>query len=218
MKLLDVGCGSGAFTIGAARRGYRALGLSWDRRNQEVAAERATICGATSATFEVEDVRRMDERTDLRGQFDTVICCENIEHILDDRKQMVEMANCLKPNGVLLLTTPNLNFVPMHGDDGTISATEDGGHVRRGYTEEDLRRLCKDAGLAPLEIGYCSGFVSQTLTSVMRLLGRVHYMLGWVLVLPLRWIPPLIDPLIGRFSRYPSYSINLIARKSSAGA
>ena len=26
-KLLDVGCGSGAFSIGAAKRGYKALGL-----------------------------------------------------------------------------------------------------------------------------------------------------------------------------------------------
>ena len=28
--LLDVGCGTGAFTIGAARRGYHATGISWD--------------------------------------------------------------------------------------------------------------------------------------------------------------------------------------------
>jgi 2-polyprenyl-3-methyl-5-hydroxy-6-metoxy-1,4-benzoquinol methylase len=31
-KLIDVGCGSGAFTIGAALRGYQAIGLSWDVR------------------------------------------------------------------------------------------------------------------------------------------------------------------------------------------
>jgi SAM-dependent methyltransferase len=33
-RLLDVGCGSGAFTIGLALLGYKALGLSWDERNQ----------------------------------------------------------------------------------------------------------------------------------------------------------------------------------------
>ena len=38
--LLDVGCGTGAFTIGTARRGYHATGISWDERNQRVAAER----------------------------------------------------------------------------------------------------------------------------------------------------------------------------------
>ena len=85
-RVLDIGCGSGAFTIGLARRGYRSLGLSWDRRNREVAIERAAICRAKGAEFEILDVRRLDERTDLHGQFEFIICCENIEHILDDRK------------------------------------------------------------------------------------------------------------------------------------
>ena len=35
--LIDIGCGSGAFSIGAALRGYNSLGLSWDERNQQVA-------------------------------------------------------------------------------------------------------------------------------------------------------------------------------------
>src|SRR5258708_30322195 len=46
--LLDVGCGTGAFSIGAALRGYRALGLSWDERNQSLAKERATYCNTSS--------------------------------------------------------------------------------------------------------------------------------------------------------------------------
>jgi 2-polyprenyl-3-methyl-5-hydroxy-6-metoxy-1,4-benzoquinol methylase len=216
--VLDIGCGSGAFTIGLARRGYRSLGLSWDRRNREVAIERAAICRAKGAEFEILDVRRLDERTDLHGQFEFIICCENIEHILDDRKLMVDMANCLKPEGILLLTAPNFNFEPVYGDDGVLSTVEDGGHVRRGYTEDDLRRLCGSANLAALEIGYCSGFASQKTTSLLRFLGRIHYVLGWVLVLPLRAIPPIVDPLIARFTRYPGYSINLIAKKSSDSA
>ena len=63
--LLDVGCGSGAFTIGAARMGYEALGLSWDKRNQRIAKERAAIINARSAEFGVCDVRRLDDRPDL---------------------------------------------------------------------------------------------------------------------------------------------------------
>ena len=31
-NFLDIGCGSGAFTFLAARRGYRALGFSWDKK------------------------------------------------------------------------------------------------------------------------------------------------------------------------------------------
>jgi cyclopropane fatty-acyl-phospholipid synthase-like methyltransferase len=72
--LLDVGCGTGAFSIGAALRGYRALGLSWDERNQLAAKERATYCKASSAQFEVLDIRELDRRADLVNSFDVVIC------------------------------------------------------------------------------------------------------------------------------------------------
>jgi len=66
-RLLDVGCGSGAFSIGAALRGYRALGLSWGERNQSVAKERAIYCKAPSAQFEVLDIRELARRADLVG-------------------------------------------------------------------------------------------------------------------------------------------------------
>ena len=55
--MIDVGCGTGAFSIGAALRGYDTLGLSWDERNQSVAGGRAEICKANTAKFEVLDVR-----------------------------------------------------------------------------------------------------------------------------------------------------------------
>src|SRR5690242_7053396 len=55
--LLDAGCGSGAFTIGAALRGYNSLGISWDGRNQQVAAKRAEVCRADRARFQVLDLR-----------------------------------------------------------------------------------------------------------------------------------------------------------------
>lgn len=109
-KFIDIGCGTGAFTIYASLKGYNALGLSWDERNQNVARERAVICKAQSARFEVQDVRQLDERQDLVNQFDIAICFENIEHIINDQKLMTDIAMCLKPGGKLLLTTPNYNY------------------------------------------------------------------------------------------------------------
>ena len=95
--LIDIGCGTGAFSIGAALRGYESLGLSWDERNQKVAADRARICKAESAKFEVLDVRNLGARDDLIDKFDVAICFENIEHIIDDGKLFRDIASCLKP-------------------------------------------------------------------------------------------------------------------------
>lgn len=215
--LLDVGCGTGAFTIGAARRGYRSLGLSWDKRNQTVAAQRAVMCKATLARFDVKDVRNLDRCTNLFERFDVVVCAETIEHILNDQKLMIDIAHCLKGNGQLLLTTPNYHFIPMTKLDGILSLVEDGGHVRRGYTPEMLEKLCERAGLQVRKIGYCSGYFSQKLTGLLRVASRLHHLLGWAIVLPLRVLPPILDPVFSRMFRYPGFSITLIASKP-AGA
>jgi SAM-dependent methyltransferase len=215
-KLIDIGCGSGAFTIYSALMGYEALGLSWDERNQATAHERALMCKAEKARFEEQDVRQLDKRTDLTNQFDVAICFENIEHIINDSKLMCDISACLKPGGKLLLTTPNYHYKPISkGDSGPFHLVEDGGHVRRGYTEEELSKLCEVAGLSPKPFSFCSGFSSQKITFLLRLFSEVNHLLGWLFILPLRAIPPFLDPILSRIIDYPGYSICLVAQKRS---
>ncbi|MGH9867793.1 MAG: class I SAM-dependent methyltransferase [Candidatus Polarisedimenticolia bacterium] len=213
-RLLDVGCGSGAFTIGAALRGYESLGLSWDERNQRVAAERAVLCGAPSARFEVQDVRRIDERTDLAGRFDVVICLEVIEHILDDGRLMRLLAGCIRPGGRLLLTTPYVNYVPITPNEaGPWHTVENGWHVRKGYDEPQLRGLCEQAGLVLQASSYCGGYMSQKVCWVQWMVSRIHPMVAWGAILPLRVLPPLLDSALESWTSWPSYSICIEAQK-----
>lgn len=194
--------------------GYEAFGLSWDDRNQRIAEQRAAIVKARRATFDVCDVRHLDSRADVLSEFDVVICLEVIEHILKDQKLMIDMAACLKPGGILLLTTPNKNgpaIGPEH-DDGPLSTLEDGGHVRRGYLDSDLRNLCEGAGLEVDEISYCSGYLSQRVTYLLRVTSQVNRIAGWAAVLPLR-ILPMFDPIGVRLSQWSGYSICLQAHK-----
>lgn len=212
--LIDIGCGTGAFTIGAGLRGYRSLGLSWDSRNQNVAAQRASICNASSVRFEVQDVRHLDARVDLLSSFDVAICFENIEHILDDRKLMIDIAGCLKPGGRLLLTSPFLLYKSMSSrDKGPFSKFEDGWHVRRGYTKAMLQELCSEAGLIVEEFSFTSGIVSQKVTSLIASISRISHIGVWVLTLPLRILPPLLDRVLTPLTQWPCYSICLAAYK-----
>jgi SAM-dependent methyltransferase len=213
-RVIDVGCGTGAFSIGAAHRGYEVLGLSWDARNQRVARERARLCGASTAKFDVLDVRKLDERRDLIAAFDVAICCENIEHILDDRKLMRDVAACLKPGGRLLLTTPFLLYHPIdESDKGPWSQEEDGGHVRRGYSKAMLSELCVDSGLVVEGFSSCSGLLSQRLARLQRQLERVRPLLGWTAVLPFRTVPPLLDGALAKATGWPNFSICVEAYK-----
>jgi len=212
-RLLDVGCGTGAFSIGAALRGYRALGLSWDKRNQLVARERAAYSKTLSTEFEVLDIRELDRRVDL-VDFDVVICLETIEHVMEDLKLMRAIARCLKPGGRLLLTTPYLLYRAISpGDMGPFSTVEDGWHVRRGYSRVMLEELCEHSGLKVERISYCSGYLSQKVAAVMRRLSATNAMLAWALILPLRVLPPLLDPIITGLLGWPHYSICLEAYK-----
>jgi SAM-dependent methyltransferase len=205
-SLLDVGCGSGAFTMGAARRGYEAVGLSWDDRNQATAMRRASLLGLSNVSFPICDVRRLDERKELHGRFDIVLCLENIEHILDDRKLVRDMFHCLKPGGWLLLTTPNYFCRPMGGDLGPFRAVEDGGHVRRGYSPAMPQELCEEAGFRIEEIGYVSNYFSQRSTAMIRRINRALGIgLRWIVSLPLRVLPALLDGGLGR-RLAPGYS------------
>src|SRR5438309_117590 len=84
---------------------------------------------------------------------------------------------------------------------GPFSTYEDGWHLRRGYTRQMLEELCAEAGLRVEAVSYCTGFLSQKITGLLRTLSRVHDLLGWAAVLPLRPLPPVFDrlvtPLIG---------------------
>lgn len=213
-KLFDVGCGTGAFTIGAAKRGYEAIGLSWDERNQRVAGERAKICAAERVSFPMGDARMLDKHAEYTSAFDYVLSLENIEHVLDDRKLMRDLAACLKPGGWLILSTPCKNYRAVTPEDnGPFERKETGWHVRRGYTAAMLRELAADAGLEVDVIGSCSGFFSQKLTWLLRRLGVA----GWLLILPLRLLPLLLDRAMRRIFGYPDFSVTLIAYKPRFG-
>jgi SAM-dependent methyltransferase len=211
-RLLDVGCAAGAFSMGAALRGYDVLGLEHDPGSVAKARRRAAWLGVPHVRFEESDARRLGERADLRGAFDVVICCETIEHILDDAGLMRALAGCLKPGGRLLLTTPFAGFRAItREDDAPPSATEDGGHVRRGYAPADLERLCGQAGLQVVAFSGCSGVLSQKATWLYRRAGRRHPVLGALLVTPLRPFPPLLDAMATRALGWPYYCLGLEA-------
>jgi 2-polyprenyl-3-methyl-5-hydroxy-6-metoxy-1,4-benzoquinol methylase len=212
-RLLDVGCGGGAFTIGAALRGYDALGLTWDDAMRARAETRARKLG-TNARFRALDVRQLGHAEDLKGRFAVVILCEVIEHVLDDRGLVRAAAACLEPGGRLLLSTPNLEYRPIVRDHaGPFTEVENGDHVRRGYTRAHLVELCEDAGLRLEAFDSCSGVVSQKATWITYTAGRTNPVLGRLLTAPFHPLVPMLDTALSRLSAWPPYSLCVEAVK-----
>ena len=212
-RLIDIGCGTGAFTLGAAKLGYTALGLSWDERNNNEATARAKTLNLPNARFQTFDLRHLDQLPPGQGLFDYAICCENIEHIIGDAKLVRDIHAILAPSGRLLLTSPNFYYRPMSdGDAGPFEPIEDGRHVRRGYSSAELRELLEAQGFLVETIEYCSGYFSQRITTLLRALSRLSHKLAWTVTLPLRILPILFDRPSSR-GRRPGYSICAVAVK-----
>lgn len=212
LRTLDAGSGSGAMSIYAAKRGNQAIGISLSARDNQVAGERARILGLSNTQFVTGDLRQLDTVAASWPAFDQIICFETIEHIADDRKLLRDFAAILKPGGILILTTPYKNYHPLPGDK--LSETEDGGHVRWGYTHEEMRELLNAVGLEVRVEEYITGYFSQLLMRFQRTLvmHRVPDKIAWLLILPLR-ILRVLDPLAARIKKYPALSIGVVAVK-----
>lgn len=212
--LLDVGCGSGAFTVGAALRGYTSHGLSWDEPNQSKALKRAKRLGVSELVdFPLGDARYLSDLHFQPESFDYILCMENAEHIIDDAKLLVDIAKLLKPGGVLIFSAPYRFYRAITDvDNGPFPEVENGWHVRRGYSSCELRELMQKSLLDVEIIAFCSGLFSQKATWLLRSLAPVvGYLLAWLIVLPLRLPVLLFDGLTLLF--WPGYSITAVAVK-----
>ncbi len=210
VRTLDAGCGSGAFTMYAARCGNEAVGISFDDRNNLIATERSRLLGLTNIRFITADLRKLDEISENLGKFDQIICTEVIEHILNDRKLLADLSSLLKSGGRLILTTPFKHGRPIHGD--RISDTEDGGHVRAGYTHEEIRDMFAQAGLEVAGEACMCGVITQSLMEVMRRLEPIGRTFAWAATFPLR-IFQAVDVPVTRAARYPFYIIGVVGIK-----
>jgi SAM-dependent methyltransferase len=208
-KLLDAGSGNGCMSINAGRLGHRVVGLNHSDDEVRSASRRNPY---PSVEFQRQDLRELKERVDLAGQFPFVICAEVIEHLIEDEQLMRSLAALLSPGGTLLLTTPNIDSMPLdRSDHGPWLMIEDGRHVRKGYDARGLTSIAEGAGLTVDSVEYCSGDRSQRLTTVYRVIRiRTNPRLAAVAVSPfLPW--PLLGETFGR----PAYSICIVATKAS---
>ncbi len=203
-------------TLFAARLGNSALGLSFNERNNVVARKRAAILNLKNVRFEKADLRHLERLGLGTSVFDQVLCLETIEHLLEDQKLIDALSTLLKPNGKLLLTTPYKGHFPLVGeaqDPEYRSSVEDGGHVRFGYTIEEIRVLFDKAGLTICSEEYVSGYVSQKLyTLFCKMDAFLPHPLVWLLTLPLRPLRKL-DRWLTRALDYPGLSLAVVAVK-----
>jgi SAM-dependent methyltransferase len=212
LRTLDAGCGSGTFTMLAASLGNEGVGLTDSSFDCEKATKRAAQSNL-NAQFDVVDLRRLDEQ-DL-PPFDQIILLECVEHIINDKKLICDLASLLKPGGRFLLTTPYLHHKPYFEEwkMQTPGVECSAGHVRFGYTHEEIRELFEAAGLDVIEESYLVGFVAIQLFNLYLIGSKLNPYLAWAGTLPLRLLQ-VFDRPVTRLLRYPYLSIGVVGAKN----
>lgn len=207
-RVLDLGCGSGLASLTLAMRGHRVTALDVDLSNSRLGRRFGMVSKQIAGDICLIswDARQLDKLS-IAGPFDYVVASEIIEHILDDAKIVRDIARLLRPGGHLILTTPNKSCRGLVGDK--VSPFEDGGHIRWGYSQEDLKNLFSPCSLQIQNITFLGGLFTQQYINVLRLTRRVFPRAMVISALfPVRLICRL-DPLI----KYEPMTICVVAQK-----
>ncbi len=146
---LDVGCGAGLLCEPLARMGAAVTGVDAAPENVAAAKAHAVQSGLTI------DYRDGELSEQGLKKFDIVTAMEVIEHVTDPAAFVAELARHLKPDGLLILSTPNRTAASRLF---LVEAAERLGQVPRGTHDwhqflnpQELGGLLADAGLSVTE-------------------------------------------------------------------
>jgi 2-polyprenyl-3-methyl-5-hydroxy-6-metoxy-1,4-benzoquinol methylase len=157
-KTLDLGCNNGNLSLYMARAGCDVLGIDIAENAIEEARRNARHHHVSNVQFLCLDFLR-----DWRDQevFDFILCVYVLEHIPDDQKFLIKIAQALKPGGNLLLTVPtpysSLYRFCMKVK-GRCSHDEEVGHLRR-YTQSHIISMTEKAGLEVKKAAFIDGLL-----------------------------------------------------------
>jgi 2-polyprenyl-6-hydroxyphenyl methylase / 3-demethylubiquinone-9 3-methyltransferase len=148
-RALDVGCGAGLLTEPLARLGATVTGI-------DATPELIAIGRNHSAAQGLQIDYRVGDLQELKGEFDLITCMEVIEHVADPAAFVKALAKRLRPDGLLVLSTPNatswsrLMLITIGEGLGRIpKGTHD---FDKFVAPERMKTLLSDAGLKCLDI------------------------------------------------------------------
>lgn len=127
-RVLDIACGVGFGAVLLAAAGGRVLGLDRDA----AALYEARVAGAATC-LALADGTRLPLRDD---DLDVIVCFETIEHIAGYASFVGELRRVLRPDGVLILSTPNRAF-------GPASLHQNNPYHVREFTGDELEELLR---------------------------------------------------------------------------
>jgi 2-polyprenyl-3-methyl-5-hydroxy-6-metoxy-1,4-benzoquinol methylase len=157
---LDIGCGTGAISFALRQNGGNWHSIDSDEN-----------CVSLTKNLVKNQVYQMDAtKTNFENnKFDTVIALDIIEHIDDDDSLVKELSRILKEDGKLYVTTPHMGrFAILNHIKNIIGLKpEKYGHIRAGYTTNQLKQKLENNGFIVEKTGTYSKFFTELIELVI---------------------------------------------------
>lgn len=169
-RILDAGCGRGVFTMELAKLhpASEVVGVDIDTaavNRAQLIAERASL---QNCRFEHGNVTALH----FQNEFDLVLCVDNLEHIEDDVAAMKNLAAALIPGGRLVVHVPGYyRRWLMVGKRVNFDVP---GHMRPGYTLEQISQKLEQAGLKVTKANYTYGILETFTNNISYLISRAR--------------------------------------------
>lgn len=135
-KILDVGCGSGAFLQRAKFRGWSAFGTEFGGGPIAACRQRGI------SVFEGP----LEPRDHPAEGYDVICSFEVVEHVAHPREEIGKMLQLLRPGGLLYLTVPNYNCLARRIDRKHWNIINYPEHLNH-FTPRTFRRMLREKGL-----------------------------------------------------------------------
>lgn len=137
-EVCDLGAGLGFFSVGFANGGAIVTAIDVD----------ADALGYLSSTYGIKVLQNDVEKDELGlAEYDMVFIGEILEHIQNPAMLISKSAAALKPNGLIVLSTPALEGLLIHSEGKQLAHTHGSEkHERDGFSEIELRKLLEESG------------------------------------------------------------------------
>ena len=149
-RVLDLGCGNGAFAAHLASLGYEVVAV--DPSESAIAEARRG-----HPALSVFRGSGYDELASVLGRFPIVTCLEVIEHCFFPRRIAQSIHALLEPGGTAYLSTPfhgywkNLALALTGRMDAHFTALWDHGHIKF-WSARTVTELCREAGFVDVSV------------------------------------------------------------------
>jgi len=176
-KVLDVGCGAGTLSFYMAKKGNWVFGIDISPKAIEMCQQTARVLDLEKNTvFKVANFPgvKIDEK------FDLILCIEVLEHLLYDKKAILEIFKLLVSRGILVISVPSEN-APLYRLGIAREFDRKVGHLRR-YSRERIVRILLESGFRIREIKETEGivrnflFLNKIAERLIRILNRVGFL------------------------------------------